>query len=208
MSSDVETTIVPQLLAEIDGVESLENVIVIGASNREDMIDPAVLRPGRLDVKIRIERPDEVAGRDIFGKYLTPALPFHADEIAAHDGDPSKVAASLIDIAAGELYARDDAHAYLEATYADGSREVLYFADFASGAMIQNIVDRAKQAAIKALITSGERGIRAEHVRQACRDEFRENEDLPGTSNPDDWARVSGRRGERIVNIRTLADKN
>ncbi|EFP56837.1 proteasome ATPase [Dermacoccus nishinomiyaensis] len=208
VSSDVETTIVPQLLAEIDGVESLENVIVIGASNREDMIDPAVLRPGRLDVKIRIERPDEVAGRDIFGKYLTPALPFHADEIAAHDGDPSKVAASLIDIAAGELYARDDAHAYLEATYADGSREVLYFADFASGAMIQNIVDRAKKAAIKALITSEERGIRAEHVRQACRDEFRENEDLPGTSNPDDWARVSGRRGERIVNIRTLADKN
>ena len=207
VSSDVETTIVPQLLAEIDGVERLENVIVIGASNREDMIDPAVLRPGRLDVKIRIERPDEAAGRDIFGKYLTPALPFHPAEVAAHGGDPARVAAALIDLAVGELYARDDAHAYLEATYADGSHETLYFADFASGAMIQNIVDRAKKAAIKALITHGERGIRAEHLVQACRDEFRENEDLPGTSNPDDWARVSGRRGERIVSIRTLADK-
>ena len=208
VSSDVETTIVPQLLAEIDGVESLENVIVIGASNREDMIDPAILRPGRLDVKIRIERPDADAGRDIFGKYLTAALPFHESELAKHDGDAGATAEALIDAAVGELYARDDAHAYLEATYADGSRETLYFADFASGAMIQNIVDRAKKFAIKALITNGERGITREFVLAACHDEFRENEDLPGTSNPDDWARISGRRGERIVDIRTLADKN
>jgi len=208
VSSDVETTIVPQLLAEIDGVESLENVIVIGASNREDMIDPAILRPGRLDVKIRIERPDADAGRDIFGKYLTAALPFHESELAKHDGDAGATAEALIDAAVGELYARDDAHAYLEATYADGSRETLYFADFASGAMIQNIVDRAKKSAIKALITNGERGITREFVLAACHDEFRENEDLPGTSNPDDWARISGRRGERIVDIRTLADKN
>ena len=164
----------------------------------------AIVRPGRLDVKIRIERPDEVAGRDIFGKYLTPALPFHADEIAAYDGDPSKVAASLIDIAAGELYARDDAHAYLEATYADGSREVLYFADFASGAMIQNIVDRAKKMAIKDQLTTGAKGIRVEHLLESCVVEFKENEDLPNTTNPDDWARISGKKGERIVYIRTL----
>ena len=172
------------------------------------MIDPATLRPGRLDVKIRIERPDADAGRDIFGKYLTSALPFHESELAKHDGDADATAEALIDAAVGELYARDDAHAYLEATYADGSRETLYFADFASGAMIQNIVDRAKKFAIKALITNGERGITREFVLAACHDEFRENEDLPGTSNPDDWARISGRRGERIVDIRTLADKN
>ena len=204
VSSDVETTIVPQLLAEIDGVEALKNVIVIGATNREDMIDPAILRPGRLDVKIRIERPDEGGGRDIFTKYLTPDLPFHSDDVAKY-GSPEATAKAFIDAAVAELYARDDAHAYLEATYRDGTSETLYFADFASGAMIQNIVDRAKKAAIKALITGGERGIRLEHLIEACRDEFRENEDLPGTANPDDWARVSGRRGESITHIRTLA---
>ena len=204
VSSDVETTIVPQLLAEIDGVEALKNVIVIGATNREDMIDPAILRPGRLDVKIRIERPDEDGGRDIFAKYLTADLPFHPSELTRH-GSLEATASALIEVAVGELYARDSEHAYLEATYHDGQRETLYFADFASGAMIQNIVDRAKKAAIKAFITDGERGIRREHLIQACRDEFRENEDLPGTANPDDWARISGRRGEKIAHIRTLS---
>ena len=204
VSSDVETTIVPQLLAEIDGVEALKNVIVIGATNREDMIDPAILRPGRLDVKIRIERPDRQGGRDIFTKYLTADVPLHASVLERY-GSPQAAADALIDIAVDELYAKDADHAYLEATYRDGHSETLYFGDFASGAMIQNIVDRAKKAAIKDLITHGERGISERHIRDAVADEFRENEDLPGTANPDDWGRISGRRGESIAHIRTLA---
>ncbi|GMA19743.1 proteasome ATPase [Arsenicicoccus piscis] len=204
VSSDVETTIVPQLLAEIDGVETLENVIVIGASNREDMIDPAILRPGRLDVKIKIERPDQVGAREIFGKYLTPAIPIHADVVAAHGGSTEAAATALIDQVMDDMYATTDANRFLEVTYASGTTEVLYFRDFASGAMIQNIVDRAKTSAIKAFLTTGERGITFGQLRQAYLDEFRQNEDLPNTTNPDDWARVSGRRGERIVHLRTF----
>ena len=205
LSSDVETTIVPQLLAEIDGVERLDNVIVIGASNREDMIDPAILRPGRLDAKIKIERPDEGSARDIFAKYLTPDLPFHADELAAADSDPARAASAMIDAAVERMYDRGVHNRFLEVSYADGSREVLHYADFASGAMIQNIVDRAKRAAIKEFLATGERGLRTRHVLDACVAEFVENEDMPGTTNPDEWARVSGRRGERVVAIRRIA---
>ncbi len=204
VSSDVETTIVPQLLAEIDGVEGLENVIVIGASNREDMIDPAILRPGRLDVKIKIERPDVEAARDIFAKYLTTDLPLHADDVAENGGSLEATVEAMNQAVVGKMYSESEENQFLEVTYANGDKEVLYFKDFNSGAMIQNIVDRAKKMAIKDFLTSGSRGIRLDHLLRSCVDEFKENEDLPNTTNPDDWARISGKKGERIVYIRTL----
>ncbi|MEK9737325.1 MAG: proteasome ATPase, partial [Candidatus Nanopelagicales bacterium] len=204
VSSDVENTIVPQLLSEIDGVESLENVIVIGASNREDMIDPAILRPGRLDVKIKIERPDAEAARDILSKYLTPDLPLHPDDLSEHDGNAEATCAGMIQRAIERMYSEDDDNRFLEVTYANGDKEVLYFKDFNSGAMLENVVARAKKSAIKEFLETGQKGIRVQHLLSACVDEFRENEDLPNTTNPDDWARISGKKGERIVFIRTL----
>jgi len=204
VSSDVESTIVPQLLSEIDGVEGLENVIVIGASNREDMIDPAILRPGRLDVKIKIERPDAEAARDIFGKYLTTTLPIHADDLAEHGGSREATIAGMIQSTVERMYTETEENRFLEVTYANGDKEVLYFKDFNSGAMLQNIVDRAKKMAIKDRLETGVGGLRVGHLLAACVDEFKENEDLPNTTNPDDWARISGKKGERIVYIRTL----
>ena len=204
VSSDVETTIVPQLLSEIDGVERLENVIVIGASNREDMIDPAILRPGRLDVKIKIERPDAEAARDIFSKYLTADLPLHHNDLAENDGDPQRTIEAMTAAAVERMYSETEVNQFLEVTYAGGDKEVLYFKDFNSGAMIQNIVDRAKKMAIKDDLLTGAPGLRVDHLLAACVDEFKENEDLPNTTNPDDWARISGKKGERIVYIRTL----
>ncbi len=204
VSSDVENTIVPQLLSEIDGVEGLENVIVIGASNREDMIDPAILRPGRLDVKIKIERPDAEAAKDIFSKYVTTTLPLHPDDLKEHSGDEAACVGAMIQSAVERMYAETDENRFLEVTYANGDKEVLYFKDFNSGAMIQNIVDRAKKSAIKDFLDHGQKGLRVSHLLGACVDEFKENEDLPNTTNPDDWARISGKKGERIVFIRTL----
>ncbi|MER6026757.1 proteasome ATPase [Streptomyces sp. NPDC001851] len=204
VSSDVENTIVPQLLAEIDGVEGLQNVVVIGASNREDMIDPAILRPGRLDVKIKIERPDAEAAKDIFGKYLTERLPLHADDLGEHGGDKATTVQSMIQTAVEQMYAESEENRFLEVTYANGDKEVLYFKDFNSGAMIENIVGRAKKMAIKDFLEKNQKGLRVSHLLQACVDEFKENEDLPNTTNPDDWARISGKKGERIVYIRTL----
>ncbi|GAB7186230.1 proteasome ATPase [Kitasatospora sp. Ki12] len=204
VSSDVENTIVPQLLAEIDGVEGLENVIVIGASNREDMIDPAILRPGRLDVKIKIERPDAEAAKDIFSKYLKDSLPFHPDDLKEHDSSVAATVAAMIQSVVERMYSETEENRFLEVTYANGDKEVLYFKDFNSGAMIQNIVDRAKKMAIKDFLDHGQRGLRVSHLLAACVDEFKENEDLPNTTNPDDWARISGKKGERIVFIRTL----
>ncbi|GGS72102.1 MULTISPECIES: proteasome ATPase [Streptomyces] len=204
VSSDVENTIVPQLLAEIDGVEGLQNVVVIGASNREDMIDPAILRPGRLDVKIKIERPDAEAAKDIFGKYLTERLPLHADDLGEHGGDKATTVQSMIQTAVEHMYAESEENRFLEVTYANGDKEVLYFKDFNSGAMIENIVGRAKKMAIKDFLEKSQKGLRVSHLLQACVDEFKENEDLPNTTNPDDWARISGKKGERIVYIRTL----
>jgi len=204
VSSDVENTIVPQLLSEIDGVEGLENVIVIGASNREDMIDPAILRPGRLDVKIKIERPDAEAAKDIFSKYILTGLPLSADDVAEHGGDLKATVAAMIEAVVLRMYSETEENRFLEVTYANGDKEVLYFKDFNSGAMIQNIVDRAKKMAIKEFLASGRKGVRLQHLLDACVDEFRENEDLPNTTNPDDWARISGKKGERIVYIRTL----
>ncbi|HEX3614680.1 MAG TPA: proteasome ATPase [Sporichthyaceae bacterium] len=204
VSSDVENTIVPQLLSEIDGVEGLENVVVIGASNREDMIDPAILRPGRLDVKIKIERPDAEAAKDIFSKYIVEDLPLHADDLAEHEGDRKATVASMIQRTVERVYADNEENRFLEVTYANGDKEVLYFKDFNSGAMIQNIVDRAKKMAIKEFLETGQKGLRVAHLLSACVDEFSENEDLPNTTNPDDWARISGKKGERIVYIRTL----
>ncbi|WP_375003553.1 proteasome ATPase [Aeromicrobium sp. CTD01-1L150] len=204
VSSDVENTIVPQLLSEIDGVEGLQNVLVIGASNREDMIDPAILRPGRLDVKIKIERPDAESAGDIFSKYLTSSLPLHADDLAEWGGDAEATTQGMIQRTVERMYTESEDNQFLEVTYADGDKEILYFKDFNSGAMIQNIVDRAKKMAIKDLLETGQRGLRVQHMLQACVDEFKENEDLPNTTNPDDWARISGKKGERIVFIRTL----
>jgi proteasome-associated ATPase len=204
VSSDVENTIVPQLLSEIDGVEGLDNVIIIGASNREDMIDPAILRPGRLDVKIKIERPDAEAAREIFSKYLTPTLPLHREDLAEFDHDPQTCVQAMIDRTVGRMYEESEENQFLEVTYAGGDKEVLYFKDFNSGAMIQNVVDRAKKMAIKDFLETGVRGLRIGHLMQACLDEFAENEDLPNTTNPDDWAKISGKKGERIVFIRTL----
>ena len=204
ISSDVETTIVPQLLSEIDGVETLENVVVIGASNREDMIDPAILRPGRLDVKIKIERPDAEAAKDIFGKYLRTDLPLHADDLAEHGGSREATVAAMIQRTVERIYTEEEDNRFLEVTYANGDKEVLYFKDFNSGAMIENIVSRAKKMAIKDVLETGGKGLRLQHLMAACIDEFKENEDLPNTTNPDDWARISGKKGERIVYIRTL----
>jgi proteasome-associated ATPase len=204
VSSDVESTIVPQLLSEIDGVEGLENVIVIGASNREDMIDPAILRPGRLDVKIKIERPDAEAARDIFTKYLTTSLPINPDDLAEHGGSREATIAGMIQRTVERMYTESEENRFLEVTYANGDKEVLYFKDFNSGAMLQNIVDRAKKMAIKEQLETGAGGLRVSHLMAACLDEFKENEDLPNTTNPDDWARISGKKGERIVYIRTL----
>jgi proteasome-associated ATPase len=204
VSSDVENTIVPQLLSEIDGVEGLENVIVIGASNREDMIDPAILRPGRLDVKIKIERPDAEAARDIFSKYVLKELPLHPDDLAEHGGHADATVAEMIQRVVERMYSETEENKFLEVTYANGDKEVLYFRDFNSGAMIQNIVDRAKKMAIKEFLETAQKGLRVAHLLSACIDEFKENEDLPNTTNPDDWARISGKKGERIVYIRTL----
>jgi proteasome-associated ATPase len=204
VSSDVENTIVPQLLSEIDGVEGLENVIVIGASNREDMIDPAILRPGRLDVKIKIERPDAEAARDIFSKYILTALPLHPDDLAEHGESAEATVEAMIQRTVERMYSETEENRFLEVTYANGDKEVLYFKDFNSGAMIENIVDRAKKMAIKEFLETGQKGLRIAHLLTACVDEFSENEDLPNTTNPDDWARISGKKGERIVYIRTL----
>ena len=203
VSSDVENTIVPQLLSEIDGVEGLENVLVIGATNRPDMIDPAILRPGRLDVKIKIERPDAEAALDIFSKYLTSDLPLHADDVAEF-GDEESTVKAMIQRTVERIYSDTEENQFLEVTYANGDKEILYFKDFNSGAMIQNIVDRAKKMAIKDLLETGQHGIRISHLLQACVDEFKENEDLPNTTNPDDWAQIAGKKGERIIFVRTL----
>jgi proteasome-associated ATPase len=207
LSSDVETTIVPQLLAEIDGVERLDNVIVIGASNREDMIDPAILRPGRLDVKIKIERPDAEGAKEIFGKYLTKDLPIHPDDLAEYGNNMAEALDGMITSVVSRMYSEDEENQFLEVTYASGDKETLFFKDFNSGAMVQNVVDRAKKNAIKDFLATGHKGIRVEHLLTACVDEFKENEDLPNTTNPDDWARISGKKGERIVFIRTIVQK-
>lgn len=203
ISSDVESTIVPQLLSEIDGVETLKNVIVIGASNREDLIDPAILRPGRLDVKIKINRPDREAARDVFLKYLTPDLPIAKDIVVAH-GDAVTAVETMVDEVADRMYEVGDDTRFLEVTYAGGDKEVLYFKDFASGAMIENIVARAKKTAIKRHLLGDDKGIRTQDLVQAVFQEFKEHEDLPNTTNPDDWAKISGKKGERIVYVRTL----
>ena len=204
ISSDMEATVVAQFLSEIDGVESLKNVIVIGASNRQDLIDPAVLRPGRLDLKVKVNRPNAEAAHDIFGKYLVSDLPFHQRAETEFGSDPQKITEGLIRRTIDVMYATNEENKFLEVTYAKGEREIFYFKDFASGAMIQNIVDRAKTKAVKRYIESQERGIQAADLLAAVREEFKENEDLPNTTNPDDWARISGRKGERIVNVRTL----
>jgi proteasome-associated ATPase len=203
ISSDIESTIVPQLLAEIDGVETLKNVIVVGASNREDLIDPAILRPGRLDVKIKIERPDEQAARDIFSKYLTTELPISTDEVSKH-GSADVAVARIIDETVEKMYSTEADNRFLEVTYANGDKEELYFKDFSSGAMIENIVRRAKKTAIKRTIAGEPKGIKEEDLLIAIHQEYKENEDLPNTTNPDDWAKISGKKGERIVYIRTL----
>jgi proteasome-associated ATPase len=204
ISSDMEATVVAQFLSEIDGVESLKNVIVIGASNRQDLIDPAVLRPGRLDLKIKVNRPDRSAARDIFSKYLTGDLPFHASAEKRYGSDPAKIAGGMVDDTIEHMYQTTEENKFLEVTYAKGEREIFYFKDFASGAMIENIVARAKKMAVKRLIERQERGIQLEDLVESVNDEFKENEDLPNTTNPDDWARISGRKGERIINVRTL----
>jgi proteasome-associated ATPase len=203
ISSDIESTIVPQLLAEIDGVESLKNVIVIGASNREDLIDPAILRPGRLDVKIKIERPDEASATQIFSQYLTAALPIAESEAKAH-GSAAAAVPEMIEAAVEHMYAHDDDNRFLEVTYQNGDKEILFFKDFASGAMIENIVRRAKKLSIKRQIDGGAKGIGTDDLIASIKQEFREHEDLPNTTNPDDWAKISGKKGERIVFVRTL----
>ncbi|HEY7659444.1 MAG TPA: proteasome ATPase [Actinomycetota bacterium] len=204
ISSDVESTIVPQLLSELDGVETLKNVIVIGASNREDLIDPAILRPGRLDVKIKIERPSAAQAADIMSKYLNARVPIHPTDLARSNGDVKATIARMIQQTVDRMYETAEENRFLEVTYASGDKEVLYFKDFNSGAMIENIVRRAKKEAIKRFLQTGEKGITSDDLSRAIRDEFKENEDLPNTTNPDDWARISGKKGERIVYVRTL----
>ncbi len=205
ISSDMEATIVPQLLAEIDGVETLRNVIVIGASNREDLIDPAILRPGRLDVKIKINRPDAESAVQIFSRYLTAHLPLDGAEVESlGGGDPEKATLAMIERTVEEMYRDDEANQFLEVTYANGDKEVMYFKDFSSGAMIENIVRRAKKLAIKRELAAGTRGIQVADLIESIHQEYKEHEDLPNTTNPDDWAKISGKKGERIVYVRTL----
>jgi proteasome-associated ATPase len=204
ISSDVEITVVAQFLSELDGLESLENVIVIGASNRQDLIDPAVLRPGRLDLKIKVDRPAKEAAQDIFSKYLVPDLPLHADTLRQASGDRAAAVAWMIEQACEHMYSPRDENKFLEVTYARGDKETFYFKDFASGAMIENIVARAKKAALKRYLSTSEKGLKLQDLLDAVQWEFRENEDLPNTTNPDDWARISGTKGEKIINIRTL----
>jgi len=207
ISSDVETTIVPQLLAEIDGVEGLRNVIVIGASNRQDLIDPAILRPGRLDVKIKIERPDQVAAADIFHKYMTTEIPISPDEIRENGGDAQAAVDRMIGGTIESMYSLSEENRFLEVTYANGDKEVLYFKDFSSGAMIESVVRRAKKLALKRYIGGGQKGINADDLITGVREEFKENEDLPNTTNPDDWAKIAGKKGERIVYVKPLISK-
>ena len=204
ISSDMEATVVAQFLSEIDGVESLNNVIVIGASNRQDLIDPAVLRPGRLDLKIKVNRPDAAAAREIFSKYLIADLPFHPSVSEKYGDDPQKAVDGMIADTIQRMYETTEENKFIEVTYAKGEREIFYFKDFASGAMIENIVARSKKKAVKRLIENNERGIKFEDIIESVNDEFKENEELPNTTNPDDWARISGRKGERIINVRTL----
>ena len=210
ISSDMESTLVPQFLAEIDGVESLRDVVVIGASNRQDLLDPAVLRPGRLDIKIKIDRPTSEGAKDIFAKYFTSDLPIATSELERFDNDSGKTVQHLIDQAIDEMYATTEENKFIEVTYARGERDILYFKDFVSGAMIENIVSRAKKMAIKRLIGSDgkEKGMTFENLKDAIHEEYKENEDLPNTTNPDDWAKISGRKGEKIVNIRALVNES
>jgi len=204
ISSDVETTIVPQLLTELDGVEGLRNVIVIGASNRQDLIDPAILRPGRLDVKIKIERPDASSAADILNKYMTTELPIHDSEIRQSSGQAHTAVDRMIAATVEEMYSLNEANRFLEVTYANGDKEVLYFKDFSSGAMIESVVRRAKKLALKRYIQTGEKGIKVDDLLNAVREEFKENEHLPNTTNPDDWAKIAGKKGERIVYVKPL----
>jgi len=205
ISSDIESTIVPQFLSEIDGVESLRNVIVIGASNRQDLIDPAVLRAGRLDVKVKVGRPDAVAARDIFSKYVSSELPFAQEEIDRHGGDRMALVERLTSLTVDTMYATSEENKFIEVTYANGEKEVLYFKDFASGALIEGIVSRAKKFAVKRAIAKEGSGLRADDMVRAIREEFKEHEDLPNTTNPDDWAKIAGKKGEKIIHIRTIS---
>jgi len=205
ISSDIESTIVPQFLSEIDGMERLRNVIVIGASNRQDLIDPAVLRAGRLDVKVKVGRPDAVAAKDIFSKYLSTDLPFSEEDLTRHGGDAKALVEQMIDLTVGAMYASSEENKFIEVTYANGEKEVLYFKDFASGALIEGIVSRAKKFAVKRAIAKEGRGLRSEDLIRAIREEFKEHEDLPNTTNPDDWAKISGKKGEKIVHLRTIS---
>ncbi len=207
ISSDIESTIVPQFLSEIDGVERLRNVIVIGASNRQDLIDPAVLRPGRLDVKIRIDRPNQKAAKEIFSKYLTTDLPYHSEELNRDKGDQRKLVERLVHLAVERMYSQSEENRFLEVTYANGEKEVFYYKDFVSGALIEGVVARAKKYAIKRTIASGEKGIKGDDLLKALQDEFKEHEDLPNTTNPDDWAKIAGRKSEKIIHVRTIGGK-
>ncbi|MEE8125415.1 MAG: proteasome ATPase [Nitrospirales bacterium] len=204
ISSDVESTIVPQFLSEIDGVESLRDVIVIGASNRQDLIDPAVLRPGRLDIKIKIPRPDQQAARDILGKYLTLDLPFPESDMAEQGHDRLAYVRHLIDLTVEAMYAKTEDNQFLEVTYDNGEKETIYFKDFSSGALIENIVSRAKKLSIKRTISGGDKGLKSEDLLRAIREEYKEQEDLPNTTHPDDWAKIAGKKGEKIIHVRTL----
>jgi proteasome-associated ATPase len=204
ISSDMEATVVAQFLSEIDGIESLRNVIVIGASNRQDLIDPAVLRPGRLDLKVKVHRPEKPGALQIFTKYLTTDLPFSEDATKKYGPDPKAIVRGIVEETVESMYAENEENKFLEVTYAKGEREIFYFKDFSSGAMLKNIVDRAKKRAVKRAISGGDEGVRIADMLESVREEFKENEDLPNTTNPDDWARISGRKGERIINVRTL----
>ncbi|OQW34612.1 MAG: proteasome ATPase [Nitrospira sp. HN-bin3] len=205
VSSDIESTIVPQFLSEIDGVERLRNVIVIGASNRQDLIDPAVLRAGRLDVKVKVGRPDADAARDIFSKYISTDLPFAEEDVARHGGDRHALVEHLTAMTVEAMYAASEENKFIEVTYANGEKEVLYFKDFASGALIEGIVSRAKKFAVKRVIANEGTGLRSDDLIRAIREEFKEHEDLPNTTNPDDWAKVAGKKGEKIIHLRTIS---
>lgn len=198
-SSDVETTIVPQLLAEIDGVESLDNVIVIGATNREDMIDPAVLRPGRLDVKIRINRPDREGAREIFALYLTEGLPINDEEVN-RAGSKQVAIETMIETVVEALFSAEPKNRYIRVDLKNGVSRWLTRGDFLSGAVVRNIVDHAKKQAIKSFLAGGAKGITTQHLLEAARVEFEDQVEVPQISEIEDVLSTLNVR-QRVINV-------
>ena len=201
-SHNIANTVVPMFCSEMDGIESLQDVILILASNRPDLIDPAILRPGRIDRKIKVKRPDKAAALDIFGIYMTTELPVHPEALDAHQGDAAAAVRAMLERANEELFAHREDTAFLEVTLRSGRRDILHRGDLASGAIIASIVQRAKESAIKRAIATGvEGGISAEDLTEAVVTEYGENEIFPPTDNAEDWLKLLDYDPENVAKV-------